>query len=359
MNDLIPRLDTLQALALSFAVQLGGFQVGRTDDTTASIWAEFLRSYSSKVLEHKYPDLPCAEGAVLPVMTDMDPGAEEHIYYSIESGGYADWIADDGTVAPNSWISTGRHVGYASEMSAGYSLNFFELEKAAFAAKGMGPKISIDATKSKQDRRNHEAKTDWTWAFGDTDKRLIGLFNHPNITVTMAPLNAGASSRLPENKTNDEIAADVAELIQAVPRQTLGQHFVSEVWVSRPFMELCMNRRLGAGDGLLSLWQYLVDRHKGDETGQGKVSFRVLNYCDPLFRRHPKYNDDRSGISGEFMFAVSKLDKDEAHFKRARSYTQLPPERKGFNTFHQSHSKIGGAVIKRPLAFHRFDFGTV
>src|SRR5690606_30816728 len=122
MNDLIPRQDTLQALALRFAMELGGFRCGRTDDSTAALWAEHMRSYSAKLLEHRYPDLPCAEGEVLPVMTDVDPAAEEFVYYSIESGGYADWIGDDGTVAPNSWISAGRHVGYTSEMGSGYSI---------------------------------------------------------------------------------------------------------------------------------------------------------------------------------------------------------------------------------------------
>lgn len=349
----LPRLDEMKAHAVACARR------AYKDEQLAVIWAEQLRHTYAQVQEQSFPDLDAENGDLLPVDTSMDPAATEYEYFRIDHQGYADFIDDDGNLMPsNTSMEAHRYTGGHHEMGHEYTVNFFELERAA---KAKTPSISIVAVKEAASKRYHAELTNWVWLFGEPSKNLPGLLTHPNIPVSLAPLNAGSTSRLLENKTNSEIAADFALLINALPLNTQRRYHAATVYLSLGMYHVLKDRKVSTGDSsFASVMDWMIDRYKGDDSGQGKVSFKILNPCSAEWRVDPRTGTDTSGISGEFMFAVAGgLSKEDAHFIRSRPYTKLPPQEKDFNTRHVSHSKIGGVVNRVPLAFHRLDYGTV
>lgn len=347
MSDLeiIPRLDAIVSEAQWMA------QRGRCDAQLAPIWAEKLRHSFGAAVEVKYPEYMAANGDILPIDTSVDPAALEWEYFMVDSVGVADWIDDSGRIAPNSAISMSRHVGAMKEMGHSYDWNIFDLERSASA------KLPLSDIKSKAARRAHDAKTNWTWLFGDSKLGMPGLASHPNISVSLAALNAGNSSRLWSQKTADEIATDMGVLINTIANNTLGAYHASTVLVPRNLFQRLRDLRLGAGDGFASVLDWMENRFKGDASGAGKVSFKIMNECQGTLRRDPLTGTDTSGISGDFLLAYPSADKSELSFIRARPFTQRPPQEQDFVVKNLSHSKIGGCKCQIPLAVHRLDFG--
>lgn len=326
----------------------------RADAQSSPIFAEKLRHVYAKVLEVEYPELQAAMGKILPIDTSVDPADISWEYHMIDQAGYADWIDEEGQLAPGSAMTLTRFSGEMHEFGHMWDVNDFDLERSAKSG------FQLVSMKQNAARRAHEALANWVWLFGESNKNLIGLCNHPNITTSLADTAAaspnGRTWATSSGKTNDEILEDVAVLLNTIPEQTSEMHHASIVYLPPSYMRACRDRRLGAGDGFASLWDLIVDRYKGDDSGQGKVSFRMLNECDSALRRHPKTGADDSGIPGDFILAMASMSKDEAAFIRARPFTQLPPEKTGFVTQNFSHAKIGGCKLQLPLAVHRLDF---
>ncbi len=347
---IVPRKDTLDAICSAVVER----QQGRIDDELAPIWAEKLRHTYTKVLEIEYPEMIAEAGKILSIDTSVPPSALEWEYFQIDQSGYADWIDDDGQEAPSSATKASRFTGKMAEMGHRWSLTVFDLERAAAAG------LKLSSMKPAAAKKYHARKTNWTWLFGDRAKGMLGLCNHPNIPRAVAAQNAGATSRLWANKTNAEILADLATLINSVPVTTIRQHYIAPVYMPLNLQQLLMDRELSTSrDGsLTNLWEYIMKRYAGDETGQGKVSFRILNESEARLRVNPVTQVDDSDIEGDFLLACPPQSEDN-QFIRARPYTQRPPQERDLVMHHMTHSKVGGARIQHPLAFNVMTFGLV
>lgn len=365
---LFPRYDELEAHFSS-----GGY---RQDWQLAPIWARALVQTLPKVFEHKYPELQFVNGEVLPIMS-VDPGAREWEYFEVDYGGCADFIDFDGHVMPSvPPMRAGRHSGKMREMGIRYELNFFDEERWKYA-QGNGnflPGIDVMRQKQASAKLAHDRLTDWLWAFGNAEKGAPGLLNHPNIEVSVAALNAGASSRLPENKTIEENTADVLALIDHVAETTLELYHAATVWLPHSMIRTLRSQYIAStATGFVTAWDRIVEALSGDDSGQGKITLKPMFYADASRRLDPRTvkgaaslgplsgsGSDTSGLSGNFMLATPPPNKDEAAFIRARPYTTRPPrEMDDFNTVFATHSKIGGCKLVQPRAIHRLDFGTV
>lgn len=323
----------------------------RLDATLAPAFAHQLIHTFEEVQETSYPELAAAEGKVLPIDNSVDPADNTWEDYRIDTFGSADWVGDDGEVDANSAVVMTRYTGSMAEMAHPWTETIFDLERAAKT------KIPLTSLRGKIAVRAHAAKTNYAWLCGDAAKNIVGLLNHPNIPATMAALNAGASSRLWINKTNDEILADLAALIDAIPANTFERHYAAVVKMPASLLRLLKNRTVSNGGLDRTLWGLVKELYSGDDTGQGKVSFEVLNETQADRRSSPKSGVDESGILGDILFAMPAPNPDIGHFLRARPFTQRPPQEIDLKVHVMTHSKIGGARIREPLAFHRLEFG--
>lgn len=344
----IPRQDTLIDVLTPI------MRRERGDAQLAPIWAEKLRYTYSKVMEVKYPELRAVNGEVLPIDSSVSPDVNEWEYFLIDHAGYADFIDDDGHLMPSSAMTASRHTGKLAELGHEYMVSLFDLERAAKVG------IQLNSMKLNAAKKAHDSTTNFVWLFGDSAQGIPGLCNHPNINVDMAPLNGGATSRLWENKTADEIATDVSAMINSIAENTLDAYHAAKVLLPPSLFRRMRDLRISSGgDGFSSVLDWMRDRFSGDSSGQGKVEFEILNECEAARRRDPRTGSDSSGIEGDFCLVLPMASPDELSFIRARPFTQRPPQEQRLNLLHMTHSKIGGCKCQIPLAVTRYDFGLV
>lgn len=365
---LFPRVDEITAILDE------GARHFRLDWELAGIWARHLVHTFPKVFEHKYPELQFVNGDVLPIVS-VDPADEEWEVYEVDYGGCAEFIDDDGHKMPEvPPMRAGRHKGRMRNMGIRYSINLFDEERWEKAkSRGNLPGIQLLQSKQKQAKRAHDVLTDWLWAFGNGEKGMPGFVNHPNIQVSVAPLNAGLTSRLPANKSADEMVRDFVTLVDLTASATLEQYHAADVWLPHSHIRTYRSTYFaGSGADRETVWERILATFKGDDSGQGKVTFKALFYADSTRRLDPRTvkgnpslgpltgsGSDTSGIAGNFMLACPPKNAEEAAFIRARPYTTRPPRQPDdFNTVFSTFSKIGGVKMLTPLAFHRLDFGT-
>lgn len=322
------------------------------DAQLAPLWGEKLRHTFSTIPETIYPDLVAVNGGVIPIDTSVNPASLEWEYFMIDSGALCDWIDDEGNLMHSSFVTATRHTGKHAEIGGGYEYTIFDLEKAALA------NVPLNQIKAKAVKRAHDEKTEWVWLFGDSAMDIPGLCTHPNVTTSFAAIGAGLS-RLPINKTNDEILADFVTLLDTIPQQTIEGHHAAKGFMPHSLIRLMRSRFLeGTASGVVSLWDRLRALYSGDDSGQGKVEFKGLNPLDANRRINPVTGTDTSGISGDFLVAVPADDKDSLAFIRARSFTQRPPQEVDFNIKILTHGNIGGVKMVYPLSCHVMFFGT-
>lgn len=346
----------------------------RLDWQLAPIWARHLVQTFAKVYEHKYPALEFVNGEVIPIIS-VDPAASEWETYSVDYGGCASFIDDDGHVmAEMPPMRAGRIKGKMRSMGASYRINMFDEERWNYAkSKGNLPGIQMLAALQKSCKRAHDVLTNHLWAFGSGEKGMPGLVNHPNIQVSVAPQNAGATSRLPANKTAEENFRDFVTLIDLVASSTLELHHAANVHLPHSHIRTLRSQFIAStASGMVTVWDRIKEAFKGDDSGQGKVSFKGMLVAEGARRIDPRTvlgnpglgpltgsGSDTSGIAGNFMLALPPKDSESLAFVRARPYTTMPPrEVDSFNTRYETHSKIGGVKILEPLSVHRLDYGT-
>ena len=342
--NLVPRMDALVSLCA------GVLDRKSMDAQLAPIWAEKLRHTYTKVLEIKYPELGAANGDMLPIDTSVAPADLSWEYFSIDQAGYADWIDDEGNVTASGTMTATRHVGSTAELGHGYNVTVFDVERAQASG------LKLMQLKQQHARKYHDSFANWVWMFGDVAKDLPGLCNHPNIP-NVATSTGGSGDHF-SVKTVDEIAADIALIVDAVAEDTIGAYYVTKLYFPRAMAHRMRNLRLGSGDGFASLWDWMKDRYSGDETGQPSIEFKILNEATGTTRRQPKTGTDTSGITGDFVFATGSTTPEEAAFIRARPFTQPAPQERDFVLHHLTNSKIGGCKMQAPLAFRRMDYGS-
>lgn len=345
-------LDAALAMARADAAAIKTFaqdlaRLGKCDASLAPIWAEKLRHVFPGVVETLYPDLPVAAGQVLPVDSSVSPADLVWEYYMVDSGASMDWIDDDGTIMPSAYVKASRHTGTMAEFGGGFEYTIMELERAAKA------NVPLNTIKAAAVKRAHDEFVQSKWLFGDMRKGFPGLLTHPNIPMSLAA--AGAStSRHWDAKTGDELIADFIELIDTIPEQSLEQHHAAIVYMPHGLIRKLRSLYVSnTADGVVSYWDRLLKLYAGDDSGQGKVSFRGLNECQASRRASP----DPFPFGGDIMFALPAANANELSFIRARGLTQRPPQEVDFKVKIVSHAKIGGVKVVRPLAVHIMCFG--
>jgi hypothetical protein len=345
----IPRLDS----HVTFFRELAAKGVlERHDWSGAIVLAETLRQVQAQLLKTKYPDLPVANGDLLTIDSSASPHHETWRQYIVDEQGYADFIGDDGTLAPNSFATMKMFEGRFANIGHKYDWTIFDVERAA--AEGH----SLPTEKARQAKRYHDSLKQWVFLFGDSKRDIKGLVTHPNINVMLAALDAATSTtRSWAGKTNAEILVDVQRLVNAVPVETIRQHFTARVYLPHAFQLICQGRFIAAtATATVTLWDQILSMYAGDSTGQGKVEFLILNECDGTLRRDARTGSDTSGITGYFALALPAKNAD-AVFKVARPFTQLAPQQVDLKVQTLTHEKIGGAKLDYPRSIARMDFG--
>ena len=151
-----------------------------------------------------------------PIKGGINKGAQTYTVKTITKLGMAKVVAEDAKDLPPVSLAVKKQTVEIRDVGDSYKFTRAELDGAAF---NNMPLESIDA---KAARQTIDEKVDEIIYVGDKDWGLMGLLTNPNVTKTIAANNAGGTSKKWENKTLDEITADIQTMVDAVFNATKG-----------------------------------------------------------------------------------------------------------------------------------------
>jgi hypothetical protein len=163
---------------------------------------------NTQVYETQYPELNFAE--LVPVNSDGPEWSSGVITYTTDSAGKAAWFSGGAKDMRLAEVVRGKTEATFDMAGIGYEYNLEEVNRAAL--------IGQPLTNQKADaaRRGALEFIHLSALIGDSLKGFKGVLNSTVPTQGLVALNAGASSRLWRNKTEQEILSDINGVLTGI-----------------------------------------------------------------------------------------------------------------------------------------------
>lgn len=186
----------------------------RFDDAEdASVFfARELDHIKAQSYDVEYPELTAL--TLFPISSEVSPGAETITYYSYDKTGVAKIINNYATDLPRADVKGKPTTAFIKSVGASYGYSVQEMRASRFASKSLDVRKAESARYSVDYTLNRIA-----WA-GDKKNGLIGILS-PENDIPLFTVPAGASGKTTwEDKTADEILADLKAMQKQVARTT-------------------------------------------------------------------------------------------------------------------------------------------
>lgn len=189
----------------------------------------------------------------------------------ITPGGKA-WIGKDANAISGVSLDIGKTANPLYLWGQEVSWTIPELESAAKLGR------PVDAQKFEVMRLKHNMDTDEQVYIGDTTLGKTGLVNAASVTNVTNVANGAAGSPLWENKTPDEILADVNELLSSVWAASAWAVIPTELRLPPKKYSYLVSQKV-SNAGNMSILQYLRDNNLAAANGQ-KLNIQPLKWLN-------------------------------------------------------------------------------
>jgi hypothetical protein len=277
-----------------------------------------LEAMEAEAYRVQYQDLKMRE--LLPLKTDVNPGAETFAYRVLDTFGRADFISNYASDLPEAGVRGEKRVGKVEGIGNAYSYSTQDLRAAAMN------NVGLDAELAQAAMRAHEERVDETAAIGDSKRGFVGFFNHPDITIMSATADWDAA-------TGAQMLADLRRMESKVAEQTKGKFLPTTI--------------------VLPMNKYNQIADKPVDTA-GSVQDNVLQVFlrGAKFVREVVWNDrllTLSATGAERAMCYCK-DPKVAQLCVPMEPQQGEPEKRGLRWVRPIESRFGGTLVRQPLA---------
>jgi len=175
-------------------------------------FARQLEALKVKSYDVKYPDLQFRK--LFPVSNEAGPGADSIVYVTYDQKGIAQIIASGyAKDIPRADVGGKETIIPVRELGISIGYTRAEIRKAQRAG------LALSQRKMNAADRGNEQTLNLLAFYGDDDANLLGLFNHPNLTVSVLPDGAGGDPEW-STKTPAEILKDMNAVVNDVNTDT-------------------------------------------------------------------------------------------------------------------------------------------
>jgi hypothetical protein len=290
---------------------------------------EYLQAGAEEVL---LPEIKWTE--VIPresIDTSVNPGARSASYLVRDRRGRGEFRGRAGKNIPTVGVTVDK-VQVPIE-SAGVSANF---DRADARAVQMGHEMNLLTELGQVMREASERHIEGTFFYGFDEIKYRGFLDYPGVPFADVALNAGATSTLWVNKTNDEIIRDVQGIQADVFVLTKGVHIVTDIYLPpAQFIALTIRKVGTTGDKSIMAW--LEENSLAVRKGL-KLTFHDLRYLE--------------GAGVDDTDRMVAMEKKGRNFWLPMSlpFDMLEPEKRGFGVDLLAEYVFGSFHIKYPLS---------
>ena len=340
-------LPALGTWGLHFLSRVVLDSTARFDDDEAYTLSRALETEWARELEVPRPELPLATGDLLPDSQMVEEGSTSYRYHLINDQGDAEWASSySGHDMPTTSLAAAEMTGVVRVIQGGYVVSRTQLRQAR---KG---RVQLIPRNQRASLRAHTELWDETLAWGKESIGLLGLFNHPLISVITAADN-GSGSTFWRNKNVDQQVADVAALVNSIPRQTNEIKHATRVLMSPRLYDYCQQTRIGGDNGSLTILQHLVRIFQTGADGvvapQFPITFSTVRYLDATNSR------SQGKIATDSLFAYIDNDPDVVAKVRGFLGRAYPTQDDGTMLLTPAESELGAVEVAQPLCLVRMD----
>lgn len=312
----------LRFLTLIQAVMTaGGF---RQDAATEAFIDQQLEAMEAQAYKIQFVDLKAR--SFIPLKSDVPAGADTFAYRVLTPFGRADWMADYSDELPKSGLRGEKKVGKIEGIVNAVEYTIHDLRAAAMA------NLPLDSELMEAAMRAHEEKVDSAALLGDAKLGFVGLFNHPDITITTP------ASTWTVATSGASMLQDLHKIANKVVEQSKGKFIPDTI--------------------LLPLTCYNLAAAKPVDT-TGSVNDTVLT----VFLRN---RTDIKSIDWSIALetASAAVGRRALCYKKVAQVLQLcipmepvvhAPQQIGFKISRPIDSRFGGTIVRQPLAMCYMD----
>lgn len=295
----------------------------RADTGESVFFARQLNQVKAQTYDIKRANLNALN--IMPVSTEINPGATTVTYRQMDSVGMAKVIGDYGTdlhradLVGKEFTSPIRTIGNA------YGYNVQEIRSAQYTGMNLNARKAMAATRAHQEKINQLA------FFGDAEHGLPGLVSNTNVPEVTLLADGTGSSKAFSAKTSAQIVRDINSLVNKIIVQSKGVHRATEVWLPvDQYALIATTQNSTASDA--SILQFLQQMHPG-------VTFRQVVELDG------------AGAAGADRMYAMENSAENWQLEIPMMIMQHSPQQRGLEFEVPVESRFAGVLIEYPLAF--------
>lgn len=291
-------------------------------DAGVAFYISQLTNLEAKVYETLYPDIIFDQ--LVPVDTSDPEWIDNVAYMSFNAVTMAKFIAANGRDLPQSDIDASISyipVGYAGN-SYGYSIE--ELRKAA------AMRIPLDVTKARITYRGARQFSQQIAFFGDANRNMYGLFNHPNVPLDNSTLNWNTA-------TGAEMVAALNSLLIKVWNQSNTRHVANTLLLPTTIWSIISSKRMDVGTDTTVLEFFRRNNNSTGVTGQ-PLEIRAVLWLNT------------AGAGGAPRMMAYEKNQDNLTMRMPIPWRSLPPQATTLRLEVPCEMKLSGVEFRYPLS---------
>lgn len=281
-----------------------------------------LEKIKSKTYDKKYPELKIRK--LVPVNSDVDPGADTITYWQYDSVGMAKIVESYAKDFPRVDVRKKQFSSIVHSLGASYGYSIQEIRKARMAG------TPLEQRRANTARKAVMQAEDEFGAKGDAKSGLNGLFTNPNTTEYVLPNGAGGFKTF-VSKTPDEILADLNGMVNTPVDITNGVETIDTL--------------------LMPIAQYTLISSTARSANSDTTILQYFMRNNPFIQNVDHYYKLKGLGAGatDRMFGYRR-DPDVMTLEIPQDFEQFAPQEDGMEFVVYCHERFGGVIIYYPLA---------
>ncbi len=300
-----------------------------TNETTTFI--RELSKVKSKTYDRRYPDLAAFSGN-FPISTEAGKLAENIIVQSFDVKGVAKIIANYADDLPRVDVVADEITVPIRPVADAYGYNIQEAQLVA-----AGTPLNVRKSNAAKDAIMRELNRLFFKARPSVDSKLTGILYQPNVTIAQAPNNAAATSRSWDNKTPDEILADLNGIVTGIIDLTGGIESPDTIAIPHAKYAKISSTPRSANSDTTILSYFLAN------------SPYVKKVVPMVEMKDVTPRPSGQGGSANIMMAY-RNDSDKLTLELAMPFEQMPVETRGLEYIVVCLARTAASIVYYPLS---------
>lgn len=286
-----------------------------------------LEKIKSKTYDKKYPELKIRK--LVPVNSDVDPGADTITYWQYDSVGMAKIVESYAKDFPRVDVKKEQFSSPVRSLGDSYGYSIQEIRKARMAGTPLEQRRANTARKAMMQAEDEFGSK------GDTKSGLGGLFTNANSTEYILPAdgneNGGSSSKEFRHKTPAQILRDLNGMVNTPVDITNGVETVDTLLMP------------------ISVYTLISSTARSENSDTTILQYFMRN--NPFIQNVDHYHKLKNlGAGGTGKLFAYRRDPDVLTLEIPQDFEQFPPQEEGMEFVVYCHERFGGVIIYYPLA---------